>query len=278
MPPRILPRFGAPFGTCLIACALLTFCDPSHAGAAPKKTVTVPQAASPAALSARAIAALDTLPLETRVAAWAAAAAAPQRFEGLLAAAEAARRADPWLLFLVDALRALPRDYEPSDLVSLDGSGLSLSRAGHRLRRPARDALLEMDSAARAAGVLLLVSSAYRSFDYQAGVWERGVAAEGEAAAAAVIARAGHSQHQLGMAIDFGSIDESFAETAASIWLERNAARFGFSLSFPRSGSGETGYSWESWHYRFVGKAVAVLEREFFDGFQHRCLAFLSAY
>jgi len=240
--------------------------------------MAAPRTASRAALSARAIAALEALPLETRAAAWAAAAAAPERFERLLAAVEAERRADPWLHYLVDALWTLPRGYEPSDLVTLDGSGLSLSRAGHRLRRPVRDALLEMDAAARAAGVTLLVSSGYRSYDYQAGVWERGVAAEGEAAAARVIARPGHSQHQLGTAIDFGSIDESFAETAASIWLERNAARYGFSLSFPRAGSGETGYSWESWHYRYIGKAAAALEREFFDGVQHRCLAFLSAY
>ena len=135
-----------------------------------------------------------------------------------------------------------------------------------------------MDRAARGSGISLLVSSAYRSYAYQEGVWDRGVAAEGEAATARVIARPGHSQHQLGLAIDFGSIDDSFAGTPASAWLLANARRFGFSQSYPKGLEEVTGYKWESWHYRYVGKAAAAMEAEFFGGVQQYLVLFLEAY
>jgi len=201
----------------------------------------------------------------------------PSRFLSLLDQAMKDGSADAFMLRRVDKARALPDGYAPSDLVALDGTGLSVSRAGHKLRRPAYLALKAMDAAARADGVTLLVSSAYRSYEYQQGVWDRGVKAEGEAATAASIAPPGHSQHQLGMAIDFGSIDDSFAETRASRWLVANAARFGFSLSYPKGLEPVTGYKWESWHYRYIGAAACSLQAEYFGGIQQYLILFLEA-
>src|SRR5512142_561009 len=139
--------------------------------------------------------------------------AEPKPFLADLEAALRDRAADPDLLRLVDRGRALPGGYEPRDLVALDGTGLSVSRPGHRLRKPAFAALASMDRAARGAGATLLVSSAYRSYEYQKVVWDRGVAAEGEAETDRSVARPGHSQHQLGTAVDFGSITDAFAKT-----------------------------------------------------------------
>jgi zinc D-Ala-D-Ala carboxypeptidase len=230
-------------------------------------------------LPAGALAALDAaLPAQAAREARSRIEAAPARFAELLAAAVADRAADPMLLYRVDKGKALPEGYEPADLVALDGAGLSVSKQGHRLRRPAFEAMKAMDAAARAGGVTLLVSSTYRSYDYQVEVFARNVKESGREAALMVSAEPGHSQHQLGTAIDFGSITDAFARTKAGRWLLANAPRFGFSLSFPEGMTAITGYSWESWHYRYVGKAAAAMADEFFAGAQRYALMFLEAY
>lgn len=198
---------------------------------------------------------------------------APIRFAGLLRRVWAVE--DPLYLARVDKEKSLPADYEPGDLVSLTEYPFALSRRDLRLRRPAADAAREMDAAAKADGVTLIFSSAYRSYSYQAQVYARHVREMGQAAADRVSARPGHSQHQLGTVVDFGSIDNSFAETKAGLWMAANAGRFGFSLSYPRGAEGLTGYDWESWHYRYVGKEAAALEAEFF-GLQHWMMVFLE--
>ena len=180
------------------------------------------------------------------------------------------------LLYRVDKARSLLKAYAPTDLTSLEGTDLSMTRGGLRLRKAAILALEDMNAAAKAKGIILLVSSSYRSYAYQVDVWNRGIAAEGETETAASIARPGHSQHQLGTAIDFGSITDSFAETPASRWLSANAYRFGFSCSYPRGMTAITGYKWESWHYRYIGKAAAEMEREYFLGIQQYLLLFLE--
>jgi len=201
---------------------------------------------------------------------------APERFLFLMDAILMEMDADPYLLKRVDKSMALPADYEPQDLVVLDGSGLSLSRPGHRLRKPVLDALMRMSEAAASEGLTLLVSSTYRSYEYQKNLYARNVAEMGVLEASRVSAAPGTSQHQLGTAIDFGSITDAFAETQAGRWLELNAGRFGFSLSFPKGMEALTGYVWESWHYRYIGETAVNLQNEFFAGVQHNLMLFLD--
>jgi D-alanyl-D-alanine carboxypeptidase len=227
--------------------------------------------------SARSALERSSIPSEAKKAILAAIDRAPDPFEKYLAGALADRRADPMLLYRVDKPRALPEGYAPADLVALDGTGLSLSRAGHQLREGAFRALKAMDAAARAEGITLLVSSSYRSYAYQVEVWNRGIQADGEAETEASVARPGHSQHQLGTAIDFGSITDAFAKTKAGLWLKANARRFGFSLSYPEGQSQATGYKWESWHYRYIGKSAAAMEGAYFGGMQQYLLLFLDS-
>ena len=78
--------------------------------------------------------------------------------------------------------------------------------------------------------------------------------------------------------MDFGPISEAFARTKASRWLTANARRFGFSLSYPKGLTAVTGYEWESWHYRYIGKAAAALEGEFFGGVQEYLVLFLERF
>jgi D-alanyl-D-alanine carboxypeptidase len=185
---------------------------------------------------------------------------------------------DPSLLAPVDKKSALAADYVPPDLVTLDGTGLALSKKGLRLREAAFVQLRAMSRAAEKAGITLLVSSTYRDYPYQKKTYEGYVSQLGRAEADRVSARPGHSQHQLGTAVDFGSIDDAFAGTKAGRWLAVNAGAFGFSLSFPPDGETLTGYKYEPWHYRFIAVAGARLQENFFADSQYWLLAFLAEY
>ncbi|MDR2192963.1 MAG: M15 family metallopeptidase [Treponema sp.] len=183
---------------------------------------------------------------------------------------------DPYLHFLVDKQRPLPHGYEPDDLVPLtEGKAYRIGRTGLRLRSFAEASLEAMAKTAQADGVTLLVSSSYRSYDYQVTVYNRIVQEMGREAADRESARPGYSQHQTGLAVDFGSIDDTFAETKAGAWLLENASRFGWSLSFPNGYEAVTGYRWESWHYRYVGVALTRFIDAYFNGIQQYALQFL---
>ncbi len=202
----------------------------------------------------------------------------PSRFAELLAAITETAKQDSSLLLRVDKKKGLSETWEPSDLRLLDKSGISTARSGLKLRAPALAALQEMNKKALTEGITLLVSSAYRSYAYQKEVFARNVKEMGEEEASRVSARPGSSQHQLGTAMDFGSITNDFARTKAGIWLAANAGKFGFSLSYPQGMEQLTGYQWESWHYRYIGKDAVALQNEFFSGIQHTMMLFLDAF
>jgi D-alanyl-D-alanine carboxypeptidase len=184
-------------------------------------------------------------------------------------------QSDPYLWILVDKQRPLPEDYEPQDLVELTNRSFRINRAGLLLRNIAAESLEEMAAAARSDGLTLLASSAYRSFSNQAQIYERNVRLMGQEAADRESARPGHSQHQLGLVVDFGSITDAFADTAEGRWLAANASRFGWSLSYPDGYEEITGYRWESWHYRYVGVELAEFIDTYFEGIQQFALRFI---
>jgi D-alanyl-D-alanine carboxypeptidase len=182
---------------------------------------------------------------------------------------------DPYLRMLVDKQHPLPEGYAPDDLVDLKGGSYQIGRNDLMLRRAAAEALEEMAAAAKANGVTLIASSSYRSYDYQVEVYNRNVREMGREAADRESARPGYSQHQTGLVVDFGSIDDSFAETPAGRWIEANGSRFGWSISFPKGYEDVTGYRWESWHYRYVGPELAAFIAAWFDGVQQYALQFI---
>jgi D-alanyl-D-alanine carboxypeptidase len=186
---------------------------------------------------------------------------------------------DPYLRLLVDKEHPLPSSYEPGDLVELRCKNFRASFPGTMTLRAGAEAALEaMAAEAAAAGFTFTVSSAYRSYGYQIGSFERWTQRLGQARAERVSAHPGISQHQLGLAVDFDPLSNEFAETEEGMWLKHNASRFGFSLSFPGGYEHITGYDRESWHYRFVGKKLAAFINAWFDGVQHYALAFLYAW
>ena len=181
-------------------------------------------------------------------------------------------------LFLVaDKSHNLGTDYVPADLVSLDGYPLFRNREGMMLRAVTIPDLLAMNEAAKQDGVRLVFSSAYRSYDYQEMVYRRNVNNLGQEQADRESARPGASQHQLGTAVDFGSITDAFAHTPAGRWLYENGWKYGFSLSYPEGYESVTGYRHEIWHYRYISRPAAYLERFYFDSVQHYLLRFLDS-
>ncbi|GBU29482.1 D-alanyl-D-alanine carboxypeptidase [Treponema sp. R8-4-B8] len=180
---------------------------------------------------------------------------------------------DPYLWILVDKKNPIG-DYEPTDLVVLKSANYD-NTAGIQLREIAAASLEEMAVAARKDGVKLVVSSAYRSRSYQANLYDRYVKTMGQEATDRVSARPGYSQHQLGLIVDFYPVDNVFAKSAEGVWVKANASKYGWSLSYPDGLESLTGYSWESWHYRYVGKELAEFIDKYFDGIQQNALVYI---
>ena len=195
----------------------------------------------------------------------------------LLAQEQTFPKNDKSLFFLIDKKHTVGSDYEPADLVSLDGDSLfDVNKGGMMMRRDARDALRVMAQAALDDGVKLLVSSAYRSYSYQKRLFDYWVSVDGLEEAERESARAGTSQHQLGAAADFGSISDDFADTVMGSWMYANAARFGWSLSFPKGYEDVTGYRWECWHFRYIGVKACAFQAKWFGNVQQFMLEFID--
>ncbi len=163
-------------------------------------------------------------------------------------------------LFLVNRDFTLPPDYRPPDLVM---PGVRKSSDSVLLRSEAAAALEEMFAAAsEEAGCRLVAVSGFRSYSTQNTIFARKVSRVGRERALLLVAPPGCSEHQLGLAMDLGtmkttSLTEAFAESPEGRWVAENAWRFGFIIRYKAEWTQVTGYSWEPWHVRFVGREHA---------------------
>ena len=171
-----------------------------------------------------------------------------------------------WRTTLLDTIYKLPESYAPGDLVPVSEAGLASEQG---VRRFVIGDLRALVQAAKEAGHPLAVQSAYRSYEYQVGTFNYWVTQRGREEALKVSARAGHSEHQLGTTLDFRSADgppawdlEDWAQTPAGAWLAENAPRYGFVMSYPKGSEETVCYSYEPWHYRYVGREVAEAVHE----------------
>jgi D-alanyl-D-alanine carboxypeptidase len=157
---------------------------------------------------------------------------------------------------MVNRWWGIPLEYEADDLVEIPEEFTRKSRWGFRLREEARDALVEMLSAAREDGVEIIVTSAYRSGPTQLRIYSRNVSRN---RAQRSSAPPGHSEHQLGTTVDLTdpeakySFTQEFGNQPQGQWLEKNAARFGFYRSYYPDNVDQTGYISEPWHWRYMG-------------------------
>lgn len=113
-------------------------------------------------------------------------------------------------------------------------------------------------------GLNLVLRSAFRSYDTQASLYQQYVARDGKKKADTYSAQPGHSEHQTGLAFDLGNTEgsddflESFEDTKEGQWLARHAHEYGFIIRYPKGKSDITGYQYEPWHLRYLGKETAT--------------------
>ena len=106
------------------------------------------------------------------------------------------------------------------------------------------------------------IGSGFRTYSTQEWLYNKYVKRDGKAGADRYSARPGHSEHQTGLAIDicvdgYECINSGFNGTMPANWLSDNAYKYGFILRYPKGKESETGYKYESWHFRYVGKELA---------------------
>lgn len=158
-----------------------------------------------------------------------------------------------------------PAGYTPSDLVApkvplrLNGEEPEM-----QLRKEAAMALEALVAGAKKESLDLMVASAYRPYTFQQNLYNRYVTQQGQAAADTQSARPGHSEHQTGLAVDLEptsqkcEVETCFADTPEGKWVAKNAYMYGFILRYQDGKDDETGYMYEPWHLRYVGKALST--------------------
>ena len=169
-------------------------------------------------------------------------------------------------LVVVNKLRALdPIDFAPPILTVMPSSE-SLDNSRELVLAPsAANALVLMAEQMHAEGYgQLFVNSAYRTYDYQVELFESKTRQYGLAGALVRSAKAGHSEHQTGLAVDVSvpaqgcAIMTCFGETVGGKWVAANSWRFGFIVRYEEETTAITGYGYEPWHLRFVGEELAA--------------------
>lgn len=169
----------------------------------------------------------------------------------------------PWIV--VNKQRPLsPIDYIPKDLVAPKFGTLNANPYGRKLRKEASTAIYKLAMAMYKEGKgSLIIQSAYRSYAEQKTIHARQVERYGLKAGEALAARPGHSEHQTGWAVDVSArgqgcqIRVCFGQTKAGSWIAKNAYKYGFVIRYPNYATPTTGYQYEPWHLRYVGKGLA---------------------
>lgn len=166
---------------------------------------------------------------------------------------------------LVNKNYKLPEDYKPTDLVvtNVAYSNDVLGEGQTMLRKEAALQAEKMFAQAKREGIILLARSGFRSYRTQEQLYQDYVNRDGVEAADTYSARAGHSEHQLGLALDITSdsvnreLTTDFGKTKEGKWLKEHAHEFGFIIRFPEGKEHLTGFQYEPWHVRYVGVEVA---------------------
>lgn len=142
-------------------------------------------------------------------------------------------------ILIANKTYALPADYNPG------------------VDPEAQAAFDDMQEDAYAKGLNIYIASGFRSYDYQSQLYQRYVDRSGKEQADRYSARPGHSEHQTGLAFDLNSIDISFADTDEYEWVKRHCYEYGFIIRYPEGAEDITGYMYEPWHLRYLGRETA---------------------
>lgn len=147
-------------------------------------------------------------------------------------------------ILLVNKTYHLPSNYDP------------------KVNKEALEALKEMQADCQAIGLNIPLVSGYRSFETQKKLYGNYVKRDGEKIANTYSAKPGESEHQTGLSFDVGKVDRSFANTKEAKWIDENAYLYGFIVRYPKNKTNITGYIYEPWHIRYLGKKTAKMVYE----------------
>lgn len=159
---------------------------------------------------------------------------------------------------LVNKHYALHEDYIPNDLKIMDKK---YTKGERLLRKEAKEHIEKLIEDASHLKYQIKVTSAYRSFAYQQNLFDYYVKNKGLTYASLCSAMPGHSEHQTGLAIDVEGSNEDYNQFEKSkefSWMSQNAHHYGFILRYPKGKEEITGFKYEPWHYRYVGKSLAT--------------------
>lgn len=171
------------------------------------------------------------------------------------------------LLVFANKKHKLPDGYVPSDLVSLN---VTTAYGDVMMKQEAADAIYNMFAAANAEGVYPVVTTAYRSEDFQSQLYYGYVERDGQEMADTYSSRPGYSDHQTGLAADIScaeigyELSNTFENTPEGIWLHDHAHEYGFVMRYPNGKEEITGYTYEPWHFRYIGieEAKAIINTD----------------
>ena len=160
-------------------------------------------------------------------------------------------------LMLVNKYHKLTKEYAPDDIVDVS---IQFAYGDNEIISEVYEKFRSMYNAAKEEDLYLIITSSYRDYDFQEQLWNSYKNQKGEEWADSVAARAGFSEHQTGLTLDIVTYNagmSDFENTDEFKWLQKNAHKYGFILRYPKDKEDITGYSYESWHYRYVGVEVA---------------------
>ena len=172
---------------------------------------------------------------------------------------------------LVNKHNYLTEDYVPENLENINSS---YALSNMKMVSEAKNAFENLSKDASKQNLKVIAMSTYRSYEYQVDLYNRYVKTDGKEAADTYSGRPGNSEHQTGLAVDVYNVKESytnFEKTKEYTWMQDNAYKYGFILRFPKDKENETGYEFESWHYRYVGLEAAKYIKEHNISFEEYC-------
>lgn len=171
------------------------------------------------------------------------------------------------VMTVLDRSYALPAGYVPDDLVAASAAGITGASGAELVQAALIDDLADMATAWEAVGLTITIESGYRTYAAQAATFDSWVAQLGYADAVGRAARPGHSEHQLGTALDLtspgwsGRFGDWAIESAEGSWIAAHGWEFGFVMSYPAGSQDATCFSYEPWHYRWIGREAAAAHR-----------------
>jgi zinc D-Ala-D-Ala carboxypeptidase len=159
-----------------------------------------------------------------------------------------------------------PKTFVPANLVVPNVPlRTNISNDEKRLQADAAQALESLVNAAKTQGITFNLQSGYRSYNFQATLYNSYVKQQGQSTADRQSARPGFSEHQTGLALDLGgttdpacNVEACFADTPEGKWLAANAHQYGFIIRYPADKESTTGYIYEPWHVRYIGVDLAA--------------------